>query len=204
MSNQTTATSDGINLTRRRTLSGMLYAAAWFGSRRIVAGQSPGSDHGNRVNPPRAVPDIPVICDDGRTVGLASLLKEHATALQLVFTECTTTCPIQGAIFERVQNLLPEQSKYAVQLISLSVDPVRDTPEALHKWLERFHARPGWIAAAPQVADLAAIRGFFGDDGPVANHGTRVQIINRRGELIWRTLDLPSAESVAAILRKME
>jgi len=37
----------------------------------------------------------------------SALSAGHATALQVMFTACTTTCPIQGAIFARVQRELP-------------------------------------------------------------------------------------------------
>jgi protein SCO1 len=147
----------------------------------------------------------PLRCDDGTSTRMATLLHGKATALHLVFTQCTTTCPIQGAIFEKVQGLLPDQTKHSVQLLSLSIDPEADTPEALHLWLQRFHGRPGWIAAAPRIDDLPAIRSFFGDgDRAVGNHITQVQIIDRNGALIWRTFDLPSPESIASMLRKID
>jgi protein SCO1/2 len=180
-------------------------AATAFIAGRSGAVQTPGNDHDGRVYPPRPVPDIPVRCADGRSASLRALLQGKATALHLIFTQCTTTCPIQGAIFEKVQDLLPEQTAHGVQLLSLSIDSEADTPEALHKWLERFHARPGWVAAVPRMEDLKAVRTFFSDGGrEVGNHITQVQIIDRNGALIWHTFDLPSADSIVVMLRRME
>ena len=194
------------DLGRRQFLSHALAttAVAVLETRRSHA-QTPGNGHDGKIYPPRPVPDIPLRCDDGTSTRMATLLHGKATALHLVFTQCTTTCPIQGAIFEKVQGLLPDQTKHSVQLLSLSIDPESDTPEALHLWLQRFHGRPGWIAAAPRIEDLPAIRSFFGDgDRAVGNHITQVQIIDRNGALIWRTFDLPSPESIASMLRMID
>jgi len=193
----------GLEVSRRRALPGIAAAACW-GMHGILFAQTPTNDHDNRVSPPRPVPDVRVRCDDGKTVGLAALLRGRATALQFVFTECTTTCPIEGATFARVQQLVPDLTERSIHLLSLSIDPDADSPEALRKWLARYHARPGWIAATLLSGDVETIRSFFGDGAQaIANHSTRVQIINRRGEWIWRTFDLPSPESIADILQKI-
>jgi protein SCO1/2 len=161
------------------------------------------ADHG-RVEPPVPIPEVPVLCSDGRQANLAGLLKGHATALHLMFTGCSTVCPIQGAIFERVQSLLPDPQRSGIQLLSLSIDPLADTPGALRAWLEKFDAHAGWIAAAPAAGDLERILDLFGQ-GPnsVENHVTQVNIIDRRGNLVFRTQQLPSADSIAALLREV-
>jgi protein SCO1/2 len=161
------------------------------------------ADHG-RVDPPVPVPDLPVRCANGASASLAALVRGRATALQLMFTGCSTVCPIQGAIFQRVQELLIDQSLHGIQLFSLSVDPLDDGPAALRAWLKKFHAREGWIAAAPDIKDLDKFLALFGQGrNAVENHATQVNIINRRGELIWRTAELPSADSIADILRRL-
>ncbi|MGA9527847.1 MAG: SCO family protein [Terriglobales bacterium] len=194
-------------LTRRQAVS-KLFAAAAAASLSLAGvsfSEVPALDHDGRVNPPRPVPDVPVRTADGASTSLAALLRDHSTALHLVFTECTTTCPIQGAVFQRVQRLIPDQIERRIQLLSLSIDPTTDTPESLKKWLDRFHARPGWIAALPRAEDVAALRTFFNEGGrDISNHTTQVQIVNPRAELIWRTQELPSSDSIAAILGKIK
>jgi protein SCO1 len=169
----------------------------------VSGGPSPGEAHG-RINPPVPVPDIGVIRHDGVATTLTALCRGHATALQVMFTACKTTCPIQGAIFARVQRLLPDQLARGVQLVSLSVDPAHDDPPALTLWLRRFHARPGWIAVAPRPADIERVRDFAGRGRLVTdNHSTQVQLLDRHARLVWRTSELPEAEELAAALRKM-
>jgi protein SCO1/2 len=161
------------------------------------------ADHG-RIRPPVPAPDIPLVQHDGMATTLPRLLGQHVTALQVMFTACRTTCPIQGAIFQRVQRLIPDQVAHGIQLVSLSVDPARDTSPALAQWLRRFHAGPGWIAAAPRLADVEAVRAFFGAGRSAAdNHTTQVQVFDRAGSMVWRTGELPEAEEVSSLLKRV-
>jgi protein SCO1/2 len=150
------------------------------------------------------VPDVPVVRHDGVTTSLPALVQQHATALQLMFTTCRSTCPIQGAIFQRVQDLIADGHSRGLQLLSLSVDPATDGPRALSRWLQRFQAGPMWVAAAPRPQDVERIRAFGGPGRSATdNHSTQVQILNRNGSLVWRTSELPEAEEVASILRRV-
>ncbi len=164
--------------------------------------QAVRADHG-RVVPPVPIPDFAVRGADGAPARLARLLQGRVTALHLMFTGCSSVCPIQGVIFERVQTLLPDQAERGIQLLSLSIDPQADTPRAMQAWLQRFDAHAGWTAVVPQSADLGRLLELFGQGrNAVDNHVTQVNIINRRGELVFRTEPLPSADSVAELLKK--
>lgn len=161
------------------------------------------NDHG-RIKPPVMAPDIPLVRQDGARSALDKLVLGHATAVQLMFTSCSTTCPIQAAIFQRVQKLIPEMAARGIQLLSLSVDPGMDTPQALAAWLKRFHAGPNWIAAAPGAKDGPLVQSFFGRaSGGFADHSTQVNLIDRRGRLVWRTNELPTAGEIAGVLEKL-
>jgi len=121
-----------------------------------------------------------------------------------MFTRCTSICPMQGFIFQRVAALIPGYAQKGIQLLSLSVDAAEDHPRALRHWLERFHASAGWVAAAPRVEDVGRLTAFFGSRGTISdNHATRVYLVNPQGQLVWQTLDLPSAEMIVEILLKI-
>src|SRR6185369_13489554 len=56
-----------------------------------------------------------------------------------VFTHCPGLCPMLSAQMAKVQSALVRQGIDA-RLVSFSVDPANDTPEALRAYGERFHA----------------------------------------------------------------
>ena len=90
-------------------------------------------------------PDVEVVDQDGRQVHFYSdLVRGQRVAINFVFTSCTTICPPMGANFERLQALLGARAGAGVRLLSISVDPLTDTPERLKAWGARFHAGPGW------------------------------------------------------------
>ncbi|HEY6322177.1 MAG TPA: SCO family protein [Thermoanaerobaculia bacterium] len=90
-------------------------------------------------------PDVEVVDQDGRRVRFYSdLVRGKRVAINFVFTTCTTICPPMGANFERLQALLGARAGADVRLLSISVDPLTDTPERLKAWGARFHAGPGW------------------------------------------------------------
>ena len=91
------------------------------------------------------IPDVELLDQHGRKVRFYSdLVRGKTVAVNFIFTTCTTVCPPLGATFARVQRELGERAVRDVQLISISVDPVTDTPERLKAWGEKFKAGPGW------------------------------------------------------------
>jgi protein SCO1/2 len=201
------------NANRRAALGALLafpLTCTLFQPRLLAAAEkTPGSGavvnaHGGPILPPVPVPNVRVQLTDGRHIRLQELLRNKSTALQTVFTRCTTTCPMQGAIFQRVQRLFTDQVQRGAQMISLSIDPAEDSPTALQEWLARFEAREGWFGAVPRPEDLPLLRAFLGNStDSLTSHATQVQIIDRAGQLVWRTNELPSPQSVTRLLRSL-
>jgi protein SCO1 len=158
--------------------------------------------HG-KILPPAPVPDAELLRNDGVRTRFMPVLKGHVTAVHLMFTGCGTTCPIEAATFRQVQDAIPGMEKLGIQLFSLSIDPEDDTPAVLTAWLRHYHAGPAWIAAAPVPGDLPRLQDFFGKGkgNDTSDHSTQVQIIDRGGNLVWRTYELPSPGEIASTLR---
>jgi protein SCO1/2 len=166
-------------------------------------GESPSLHGHGQVKPPLPAPDISLMRYDGVGVRLPQLVRGHVTAVQLMYTECTTTCPMGAATFARVQKLLPGMGARHIQLLSLSIDPKDDSAKAMAAWRRRFQAGANWVVAAPTLRDSKQMLDFFqkGDDS--SDHSTQVSILDRNGCLVWRTYEFPAAEEVIGILRRV-
>lgn len=200
----------GRPLSRRSFFPSVFHAAA-AGSLLLTCGAgasaqteaAPNGDHG-RIKPPVPVPDIPLLRFDGAMTTLPGLTRGYATAVQMMFTSCGTVCPMQAAIFSRVQKLLPDMHAAKSQLLSLSIDPEDDNAKALSAWKRRYRGGPSWIVAAPGAKDSARIQNFFGQaKGRYADHSAQVNIVDREGRLVWRTNEFPSSEEIASLLRRL-
>jgi protein SCO1/2 len=185
---------------RRRLMKAMLGGLLLPGVPRQVLSHA---DFGP-VEPVKAVPSFTCVLSDGRTGSLVELLTGKTTALQLMFTGCRAVCPMQGALFARLQDTLTNRRARNVQLLSLSIDPLGDDPKALSAWLKRFGARPGWIAASPVPAALGEMTAFFRTGVNAAdNHSTQVYLIDRGARLVWRTADLPTQREIVELLLRL-
>ena len=153
-----------------------------------------------RVLPPTPVPILNLTLHDGRKAQLKEVLAGRVTALQLMFTGCSATCPIQGALFRQVQ----EQTKGegGLQLLSVSIDPLNDDPKAMRAWLKRFGATEHWLGATPEIKQLELWLEFLRARNTGADrHTPQVYFFNTLGELALRSTDFPAPEDIARLLK---
>ena len=91
------------------------------------------------------IPEVDVLDQNGNALHFYSdLIKGKTVAINFIFTNCTTICPPLAATFARVQKEMGDKVGRDVHFISISVDPLTDTPERLKAWGAKFKAGPGW------------------------------------------------------------
>lgn len=157
------------------------------------------------VDPPQRAPEMTLNGADGNAFELRRRLTGCVTALQLMFTGCSATCPIQGAIFADAQTGLLKAARH-LRLLSVSVDPLSDDPKALSAWLVRFGAQPGrWTAASPSMKDQNSLPDFLrGRASDADRHATQVFLFNKRAELVFRTTELPPGAHLAELMLDLD
>jgi len=115
------------------------------------------------------IPDVALVNQRGETVHVYSdLIKGKAVVINTIFTTCTTICPLMGANFASLRKILDTQGQRNVNLISISIDPVADTPARLQEWQRRFgQTGPGWTLLTGSKSEvdrlLKALRIFTAD-----------------------------------------
>ncbi|MBY0502859.1 MAG: SCO family protein [Bryobacteraceae bacterium] len=156
------------------------------------------ADHGYGPVDPVALPDVVLTSENGLPVRLRSLTANKRTAVQFIFTHCPTACPLLGSLFAKVDRTLAGDSSL---LLSISVDPARDTPERLLAWRRQFGRSDRWMALRPDAASLAALLKVFGQkDGPPSGHALQVFYVDGESRYVARTTDLPRAAGIANAL----
>ena len=83
------------------------------------------------------VPDFSFMERDGSAVSL-SQLRGKIWIADFIYTSCTDTCPLQTAMMAKLQEEFA--GKPDIQLVSFSVDPERDTPQALATYAAKYQA----------------------------------------------------------------
>ena len=158
------------------------------------------------VKPPQVLPNLRVTLPDGKQLALRDLMRGHVTALQLMFTGCSSTCPLQGALFAQVQARVKAAGPVLArtQLVSLSIDPLGDSLGAMAGWLRQFGANHRWRAAVPEVKDLDTLLNFVdGRSKGLDRHTAQVYVFNAKGEMVLRSPDHPPAAEVVRWLTEL-
>lgn len=88
--------------------------------------------------------DLKVVTNEGRDARFYSdLLKDKVVLISFYYLDCGTVCPLQNKILTELQNLLGDRLGKDIALLSITVDPVRDTPELVKAYARAWNARPG-------------------------------------------------------------
>jgi protein SCO1/2 len=88
-----------------------------------------------------------VLTDQTGAAFSSQSLAGHVTLVDFVYTHCTDVCPLLSATFQQAQRKLADEKLLGsrVVLVSVSVDPVHDTPSVLAEYGQRFKAdASGW------------------------------------------------------------
>jgi protein SCO1/2 len=149
---------------------------------------------------PVALPNAELQDQNGASVHFASdVAGNRIMALNFIYTDCQTACPVVSGIFSKLQSRLGDKLAKDVRMVSLSINPATDTPERLKAYAERFHAAPEWLWLTGEKAQVDALLkslGVYSTD--VANHAPVILVGDPvRGE--WTRFNgLSSPDTIAA------
>lgn len=139
--------------------------------------------------------DLPLTDDQGATLRLADL-RGRTIVASMIYTSCDSVCPRVTQDMKGIERQLREAGERDVTFVLFSLDPGRDTPEALRQYAETWHLdRSHWrLFAMPEesVRDLAAVldvKYAFEDDGEIA-HSALIVLIDRNGVVQHRQVGL--------------
>lgn len=187
---------DGHNPRRRKLLAAALGIAA---ARNAIASEA--REATGWVLPRLAALPIELTNTDGRSQTLSKALAGRVTAVQLMFTGCSSTCPIQGALFAELARQLRTTD---VQLLSISIDALGDSLPALASWQARFGAHRAWAAALPKIADVDSLARFMrGSPARPGTHTAQVFVFDRQSRLCYRTADAPAVSELQSLLTRI-
>ena len=149
--------------------------------------------------------DRPLLTQDGEEVLFVSdVIGDNIVVMDFVYTTCTTICPVLSALFTQVQGKLGDQVGDDVMLVSMSVDPVRDTPQRLKAYSAKHRAGDGWLwltGAKPVVDEVLVGVGAYTTN--FEDHPTMVLIGDgRTGE--WKRLfGFPNPDRIVQVVNDL-
>jgi protein SCO1 len=112
------------------------------------------------------LPDALLQDHQGRSVRFVrDILQDRVFVLNFIFTGCSTVCPPQTALLKQARDTMPTTSLPMVWL-SLSVDPLADTPATLNAYRKKFDISAGptpWYFLTGEPNTVTNLRTVWGD-----------------------------------------
>ncbi|HSE18591.1 MAG TPA: SCO family protein [Pyrinomonadaceae bacterium] len=162
------------------------------------AEQTPTYASGRKMS----IPDVNVLDQDGRELHFYSdLIKDKTVAINFIFTNCTTICPPLAATFARVQKEMGDKVGKDVHFISISVDPLTDTPERLKAWGAKFKAGAGWTFVTGEKQEMDKLLNALGAAVSKREDHTPAMIIGNDAKGVWtRTYGLAKTGQIVGLI----
>lgn len=166
-----------------------IYSGVAQSEQAIIKGEPPASD-------------IFVLNQNGKKLNFyRDLIKGKTVAINFIFTACTSSCPLSTAIFRKVQKMLGKQK---VQIITISVDPINDTPERLLEFSKKFNATPEWTFVTGEKAVISSLLKNLGAYTGDKNDHSNIVIVGNDTNHQWtRLYGFPQADEIISALNNV-
>lgn len=172
---------------------------AMFGVPRAAAGDSSMNSYYEM--------DVPLETHAGKQTSFAAFAGKP-TIVSMFYGTCPHVCPMLVSTIKQVERQLPEDLRKNLQVLLVSIDPERDSPQMLSELAERHDVDSDrWILARTVPAQTRALAAVLGikykqlPDGEF-NHTTSIILLDEQGREIARSGKLGAPE--AEFVRKVE
>lgn len=156
----------------------------------------PGTERTDGEKLAHEVPDFQLTERSGQPVSKDDL-RGKVWVASFVFVKCTGPCPSVSATMARLQSELDLANSPDLRLVSVTVDPARDTLEDLKKYADHYRAHPErWLflraGSEDEVHKLAKDGFFLGVNrskeanptpGQEFDHSTMLAVVDKRGRV---------------------
>jgi len=116
--------------------------------------------------------------------------------ITMFYASCPHVCPMLISTIKLTESKLSAEERAGLRVLTISIDPERDTPEKLRETLERHSIDASrWSMVRSQPGDLRTIAGVFNvrykqlPDGEF-NHTTRIILLDHEGTQVASTEQL--------------
>ena len=149
--------------------------------------------------------ETPLLDQHGRTLKFKSeALGERIAVIGFVYTTCTTVCPVVSAVMAQVQDKLGARLGRDVALVTVTVDPVRDTPARLKEYGAKLGSGAGWTwltGPKPQVDEVLKVFGAYTPN--FTEHPALVLVGDAKSGKWLRFYGFPTPEQLMAAVNEL-
>jgi len=138
-------------------------------------------------------------------------LAGRPTIITMIYGSCTTACPVLVNDARRIDRAAPEAIRERLQVVVVSFDPARDTPERMADYADDYDVDPKrWRFLHGDPADIRTLAAMLGvryrDNGDgTFDHSNVVTLLDARGRIAERNEGLARpVEPIVQALRNLQ
>jgi protein SCO1 len=150
----------------------------------------PYTYHGSVIQPAMAAPPIQLVDQTGKPFQVEDV-QGKVVLLFFGYTHCPDECPTTLAQYRQLRSDLGKQAD-KVQMLFVTVDPLRDSPQTIGAYLAQYHS--GVIGLSGDKAALAEVWKEYGvyvnvpadassSTGYAVEHSNPIYLIDETGKL---------------------
>lgn len=157
------------------------------------------------------IPEAQLLSEANKPVRMSEM-KGHVVVYDFIFTHCSGTCPMMTATMQKLTKTIPANAP--VRFVSISVDPIRDTPEVLSRYAKYARNDPRWMFLTGDhktIVDLS-INGFklaagdaTGSPDESVLHSVKFAIADKKGMIrdYYAGTNDDAVEHVSGVVRAL-
>ena len=150
--------------------------------------------------------DLEVIDQNGNKLRFYSdVLRNRVVLISFIFTNCDYACPMQAQKLKQTRALMVPAIKDEVWFVTLSVDPERDTPEAMKQFAEKQGLDESrWLFLTGKKENVEFLIKRLGQYTPdIESHTTLMLAGNDRTRHWTRVLPMVPPDGIAQQMRAL-
>jgi protein SCO1 len=173
----------------------------------LMSDRAPTSDRGSGpANPGREYFTDTILLDQNGAHHrfYSDLIAGRTVIINIVFTSCRSSCPLTLGKLAELQDLFGDRMGEIV-FLSISVDPVMDTPQMLRVYADALNARPGWYFLTGPADAVYNVLRRLGDRSNNPEEHSDVIIVGNDPSGAWIKLTaIATTEDIAEAVIEVE
>ena len=146
--------------------------------------------------------DTQLLTQDGEEVRFYSdVLKDQIVVINFIFTNCQGACPMMTQKLRMARDQLDSEVAEKLLFVSISIDPTRDTPEAMREFAKEQHADGNWVFLTGDKDKVDLVVKKLGQYYPDVDEHSTLMIAGNVKTRLW--MKLPPQLQPAGVAEKL-
>ena len=158
--NQATRSAFDGDFPRRARLLALAFVSLSLACAPGAGGDAGAEFRGEPLIRPVERPDFTLTDTEGRSYSFLEETRGRVALLFFGYTHCPDVCPIHMANIGQVMKGVPAEDRHRVEVVFVSTDPARDTPDRIREWLDVFD--PSFVGLRGTLEEVNRIQNQVG------------------------------------------